>query len=220
MPTQTQGAALLDVDGTLVDTTFHHALAWWRACIDCGVPTPLWRLHRLIGMGSDQLLEELVGEAREDLTRRWEAHFDELKPEIRALPGAAELVERLHGLGLAVVYATSGRAEDVGLLREIIGADEWVHAAVNSSEIESSKPEADIFELALERAGTAPDRAVVVGDTVWDAKAAKASGVTCIGVRTGGIGEAELLAAGAVQVYDDALDLARHLDDSPFSDLA
>jgi HAD superfamily hydrolase (TIGR01509 family) len=219
MPSSPVGAALLDVDGTLVDTTFHHALAWWRACIDCGVPTPLWRLHRLIGMGSDQLLEVIVGEEREELTERWEARFQELKPEVRALPGAAELVERLDARGLAVVYATSGREEDIGHLREVIGADEWVHAAVSSNEVDASKPEPDIFRLALERAGVAATSAVVVGDTVWDAKAAAALGITCIGVRTGGISEAELLGAGAVQVYDDALDLAENLDRSPFADL-
>ncbi len=220
MPKSPVGAALLDVDGTLVDTTFHHALAWWRACIDCGVPTPLWRLHRLIGMGSDQLLQEIADRDHEELTERWEAHFQDLKPEVRALPGAAELVERLDDLGFAVVYATSGRKDDVDHLREVIGADEWVHAVVSSNEVDASKPEPDIFRLALERAGVAAASAVVVGDTVWDAKAADAVGITCIGVRSGGISEAELMEAGAAQVYDDALDLADNLDRSPFAALA
>jgi HAD superfamily hydrolase (TIGR01509 family) len=214
-----RGAALLDVDGTLVDTTFHHALAWWRACIDGGVPTPLWRLHRLIGMGADQLVDEVAGGERPDLEERWIEHFDGMKAELRPLPGAKDLVEALAERGLRVVYATSGREEDVGLQRELVGADDWVTEVVNSGEVEASKPAPDIFRLALERAEVSPERAVVVGDTVWDAKAAAACGVTCIGVRSGGIGDAELREAGAVAVYDDAAHLAAELDRSAFATL-
>ena len=212
-------AALLDVDGTLVDTTFHHALAWWRACQDAGAPVDLWRLHRLIGMGSDQLLEAIGHAGRDDLADRWQEHFDGMKRELRPLPGAAALVQALRERGVLVVYATSGRAEDVDDLRELIGADEWVHATVNSSEVEASKPAPDIFSLALERAGAQPGDAVVVGDTVWDAKAAQACGVACIGVRSGGIAEAELLEAGAVAVSDDDGDLTARLDESAFAPL-
>lgn len=219
MSAQPTGAALLDLDGTLVDTTFHHALAWWRAFVDCELEVPFWRIHRLIGMGSDQLLEELVGEEREDVTERWEAHFEVMKPEVRALPGAPELVAGLHARGLAVVYATSGREEDVDRLRQVIGADEWVHAVVSSTEVEASKPSPDIFRLALERAGVPAERAVVVGDTVWDARAAGACGIPCVAVRTGGISDPELREAGAAAVYDDAGDLLEHLDDSPFATL-
>jgi beta-phosphoglucomutase-like phosphatase (HAD superfamily) len=101
-------AALLDVDGTLVDTTFHHALAWWRACQEEGVTVDMWRLHRLIGMGSDQLLEAIGCAGREDLADGWQRHFDGMKDELRPLPGAAELVRTLHERGVSVVYATSG----------------------------------------------------------------------------------------------------------------
>ena len=212
-------AALLDVDGTLVDTTFHHALAWWRACQEEGVTVDMWRLHRLIGMGSDQLLEAIGCAGREDLADGWQRHFDGMKDELRPLPGAAELVQTLAERGVTVVYATSGREEDVEDLRKLIGADEWVHATVNSSEVEASKPAPDIFTLALERADAEPAGAVVVGDTVWDAKAAGACGVACIGVRSGGIGDAELLGAGALAVYDDAADLAGSLDDSPVAEI-
>ena len=212
-------AALLDVDGTLVDTTFHHALAWWRACEEEGVAVDMWRLHRLIGMGSDQLLEAIGCAGREDLADGWQRHFDGMKDELRPLPGAAELVRTLHERGVNVVYATSGRAEDVEDLRRLIGADEWVRATVNSSEVDASKPAPDIFTLALERAEAEPADAFVVGDTVWDAKAAGACGVACIGVRSGGIADAELLDAGALAVYDDAADLARSLDDSPVAEI-
>jgi HAD superfamily hydrolase (TIGR01509 family) len=210
-------AALLDVDGTLVDTTFHHALAWWRACQEEGVAVDLWRLHRLIGMGSDQLLDAIGCEGRDDLADGWQRHFDGMKAELRPLPGAADLVRTLHERGVRVVYATSGRAEDVEDLRALIGADEWVHATVNSSEVDASKPAPDIFRLALERAGAEPGDAVVVGDTVWDAEAAGACGVACIGVRSGGIADADLRSAGASAVYDDVADLVGSLDGSPLA---
>jgi HAD superfamily hydrolase (TIGR01509 family) len=216
MQTSTPPAALLDVDGTLADTTFHHALAWWKACRDGGLEIPVWRLHRLIGKGSDQLLGAIGADGRHDLTDRWQRHFDEMKPEVRALPGAAELVHALADRGLRVVYATSGREEDVESLRSVIGADQWVHATVDSSEVKESKPAPDIFRLALERAEAAPNRAVVVGDTVWDAEAAGTCGIPCIGVRSGGVSASELREAGAAEVYDDAADLLAHLDTSPF----
>ena len=219
MPNPSNPAALLDVDGTLVDSTFHHAMAWWRACRDGGLEIPAWRLHRLIGMGSDQLLEAIDAVGRDDLTEGWEAHFDSIKGEVRALPGAADLVHALADRGLRVVYATSGREEDVEVLRGVIGADEWVHGVVNSSEVEASKPAPDIFSLALQRAESAPSSAVVVGDTVWDAAAAGACGISCIGVRSGGVSAEELLHAGASAVYDDAADLVAHLDESPFGPL-
>ena len=219
MPTSAHPAALLDVDGTLVDSTFHHAMAWWRACRDGGLEIPVWRLHRLIGMGSDQLLQAIDAEDRDDLTDGWEAHFDSMKAEVRALPGAAELVQALADRGLRVVYATSGREEDVEVLRGVIGADEWLHGVVNSSEVEASKPAPDIFRLAIERAGSGPSSAVVVGDTVWDAAAAGACGIPCIGVRSGGVSAEELRDAGAVAVYDDPADLVAHLDESPFGPL-
>lgn len=216
MPATAPTAALLDVDGTLVDTTFHHAMAWWRACRDLDLHLPVWQLHRLIGMGSDQLLQEIADEQHDDLTKRWEVHFEAVRAEVRALPGAAGLVRSLHNRGLRVVYATSGREEDVEAMRAVVDADRWVHAVVSSSEVEASKPAPDIFELALERAGATAERAVVVGDTVWDAEAAAACGIACIGVRTGGVGDAALRAAGVVAVYDDAAAIADDLDASPF----
>ena len=217
-------AALLDVDGTLVDTTFHHAVAWWRACRDAGIELPVWRLHRLIGKGSDQLLESILGpeeaEARhEELTSRWEQHWEVVRGEVRALPGAPQLVRALADGGLRVVCATSGREEDVDAMQDLIGAGASVHAVVNASEVVQSKPAPDIFRLALERAGSAASHAVVVGDTVWDAEAAAACGVPSIGVRSGGVSDAELRGAGVLAVYDDAADLLANLAASPLGPL-
>lgn len=207
-------AVLLDVDGTLVDTNYGHTVAWWRALRDADVVTPMWRLHRLIGMGADQLIEAVVGEERPELEESWSSHFQPFKAEAVALPGARDLVRELSERGATVLLATSGKSDDVEHLRKVIDADEWIDDAVNSGEVDASKPAPDIFALALDRAGVDAGRAVVVGDTVWDVKAADACGLRCIGVLTGGISRAELADAGAVEVYEDAAELARRLDDS------
>ena len=212
-------AVLLDVDGTLVDSNYFHALAWSRAFRRADRTTPMASFHRLIGMGADQFLTELVGEHDKDLESYWQEEFAKLRGEIQPTPGAKDLVRALHDRQAKVLYATSGQPQDVEVMREIIGADEWVDAVVNSSEVDASKPAPDIFELALERAGTTAEHAIVVGDTVWDVKAATACGLRCVGVTTGGIGARDLTAAGAVAVYDSPADLLDRLDGSPVGEL-
>src|SRR4051794_18998699 len=171
-------------------------------------------------MGADQMLERLDVDDAEALEDGWTKAFAELRDEIVATPGARDLVRALSERGLTTVYATSGQSQDVQALRDVIGADEWIDAAVNSEEVEASKPAPDIFELALERAGVGADRAVVVGDTVWDIEAARACGLPCITVTTGGISRAELEAAGAAAVYASPADLLDHLDESPVGRLS
>jgi HAD superfamily hydrolase (TIGR01509 family) len=212
-------AALLDIDGTLVDSNYFHALAWYRAFREQGRDVLVTDLHRLVGMGADMLIERITGGEDADAEDGWAEAFAELRDEIVATPGAKELVRALKERGATTVYATSGQPQDVDALREIIGADEWIDDAVNSSEVEQSKPAPDIFRLALERAGATPERAVVIGDTVWDVEAAHALGARCIALTTGGISRAELEAAGADAVYDSPGDLLDHLDDSPFGGL-
>ena len=210
---------LFDVDGTLVDTNYFHTLAWYRAFADVGETVPMWRLHGLIGMGSDQLQEEILGEEREELKEGWTKHFEQLMGEVTALPGAADLVRAVKERGATVIYATSGEAELVEELRQVVGADEWVDGVVNSSEVENSKPAPDIFGLALERGGLRPERTVVLGDSVWDVKAAEALGLSCVCVLTGGFSRAELEKAGAAAVYDDCAAVLADLDSSPFGAL-
>jgi HAD superfamily hydrolase (TIGR01549 family) len=205
---------LLDLDGTLVDSNYFHTLAWFRALEGAGHVVPMARIHRLVGMGADQFLEELLGEYDEGLEDAWQEEFAEVRNEIPALPGAADLARTLKERGATVVLATSGKPDDVEALRQTLGADEWLDAAVNSSEVEASKPAPDIFAKALEGAKADPSDAMVVGDTVWDAKAALACGVPCVAVTCGGVSEAELRAAGAVAVYRDPADLVAHLDDA------
>jgi HAD superfamily hydrolase (TIGR01509 family) len=215
-----RSAVLLDIDGTLVDSNYFHAIAWFRSFKEQGRDVLLTDLHRLVGMGADQLIERVTGAEDPQLEAGWARAFASMRDEIVATPGASDLVRALSGRGLVTVYATSGQAQDVEALRALIGADEWIDAAVNSEEVEASKPAPDIFQLALERTEVDARDAVVVGDTVWDIEAAQASGMSCIAVTTGGISRAELEAAGAAAVYESPLDLLEHLDESPVGRLA
>jgi HAD superfamily hydrolase (TIGR01509 family) len=212
-------AALLDVDGTLVDSNYVHTLAWFRSFKTSGHVVPMARIHRLVGMGADQLLEELLGRHDPAVENGWQEEFARLRDEIPALPGAAELARALHERGVTVVLATSGKPDDVEVLRKAIGADRWVDGVVNSSEVESSKPAPDIFSKALDVAGAEPADAVVVGDTVWDVRAAAACGLPCVAVTCGGISRSELDEAGAVAVYRDPEELVAELDRSPLARL-
>jgi HAD superfamily hydrolase (TIGR01509 family) len=212
-------AALLDVDGTLVDTTYLHALAWWRAFRHHGTDVTLARVHRLIGLGSTQLVTEVAGGERPEVVDTWTREFTELRDEATVTPGARELVRHLAGRGIAVVLATSGREEDTHHLRALLDVDDALADVVSADEADDAKPAPDIFGLALDKVGVGPERAVAVGDTVWDVRAATATGVPCIAVLTGGIAEAELTAAGATQVCQDPADVLARADEGPLAPL-
>ena len=212
-------AVLLDLDGTLVDSNYFHTEAWFRALAASGHVVPMARIHRLVGMGADKLLEDLLGEYDEALEEAGQSEFAKLRDDVLALPGAADLARVAKERGATVVLATSGKPDDVEVLRRTLGADEWIDAAVNSSEVDQSKPAPDIFARALEVAGATPGDAIVVGDTVWDVKAATACGVPCVAVTCGGIAEQELAHAGAAAVYRDPEDLVASLDGSPLGPL-
>lgn len=216
MNTAAGRAVLFDIDGTLVDTNYLHVLAWRRVFLEHDEPQiTAAQVHRLIGMGSDELLEALFGRPRPELKPERARHFDALKDEIRALPGAAELLRAVHDRGARVVLATSAEKSDLEALLKAIDADDAIDAATSAGEVEAAKPAPDLFCVALEEAGTAPEATVVVGDTVWDVQAASRAGLRCVGVTSGGISGAELLDAGAVAVYDDVAALLDGLDDSP-----
>jgi len=196
-------AAILDVDGTLVDSNYHHALAWFRALRRHGVTVPIAVIHRHIGMGGDQIVAAMAGRAVEerlgDAVREAEGEcFREIVDEIVALPGARDLLQRLRGAGLRTVLASSAKAWEVERYVDILGARGVVGGWTDSADVEATKPEPDLVLAALEKAGGRP--AVLVGDSVWDCRAAGRAGVPVIGVLTGGVGEAELRGAGAVHV--------------------
>lgn len=194
---------LFDVDGTLVDTNYLHTVAWARALQRCGEPADMWRIHRLVGMGSDRLLDDLLGHDVEGAADARLEEFARFHDEIRAFPGAAELVREVRGRGLTVVLASSADADDLDACRRALDVDDAVDVVTGADDADASKPSPDIFAIACERAGLDPARAAVIGDTVWDVEAAAKIGLRCIGVLTGGIPEADLRDAGAVEVHRD-----------------
>ncbi|HVX54338.1 HAD family hydrolase [Nocardioides sp.] len=209
--------ALLDIDGTLLDSTYHHALAWARAFAEVGHPVPVWRLHRRIGMGGDRIVTEILGaelaeEVGEEVSSRWEAAYDEVIGATRLLPGARELLDGLRAAGLEVVLASSSIPKHAEHALRLLVADDRADAWTTAEDAAESKPHPELLEAALDR--TRGDRAVMIGDATWDAIAAARVGVPTIGLRCGGFGEAELRAAGAVAVYDDPADLLAHLDEA------
>jgi HAD superfamily hydrolase (TIGR01509 family) len=210
---------LLDVDGTLVDSNYHHTIAWSRAFRDHGCNARLAAIHRLVGMGSSQLLETLIGRPDENIAKSWRTHFDELLPEVVAFDRAGELMRALHDRALTVVLATSSPQDLLEAFQDKIGATEAVDVVVTANDVEEAKPEPDVFEAALAKAGLARERAIVVGDSVWDAQAAARARLACLALETGGFSGAELERDGVIAVYEDAGDLLDHLDDSPLAAL-
>lgn len=211
---------IFDVDGTLVDTNYLHTVAWARAVRDAGEVAPMYRIHRLIGMGSERLVEELLGHASEATSDGHTRHFEKLMAEIQAFPGARDLLEEVHRRGAEVVLATSASEEQLNAMLKALAAPAGVVGHMtNKDDVEQSKPAPDIFRTALDGAGLEPERAIVVGDTVWDVESAAGCGMRVIGVLTGGTTRHQLEEAGAVAVYDDPADLLAHLDDSPLAEL-
>lgn len=199
---------LFDVDGTLLDTNYLHVLAWWQAFRDTGHDeVTMASIHRAIGIASEGLVEHLVGRpddaAVEAHTRRYEA----LRDQVVAFPRTAELVEVCAKHGLTVVLATSGKEADLEWMVPAVGAGKSIAGATTSSAVDQAKPAPDLLSAAMAEHGLSPKRTVVVGDTVWDVESARRAQLPCIALTCGGISRAELLEAGAAEVYDDPADL-------------
>jgi HAD superfamily hydrolase (TIGR01509 family) len=211
-------AALLDVDGTLVDTNYHHALAWYRAFRRHEIVLPLWRIHRHIGMGGDQLVASLCGEHGEerlgDEVRAAEKDlYMELIGEVEPLPDARRLIEVLKARGHAVVLASSAKSHEVDHYLDLLDARELVDGWTTAADVERTKPHPDLVAAGLEKAGGGPG--VMVGDSTWDCEAARRCGIPTVGLLTGGFAEQELLDAGAEIVFESIADLIRGIDRTP-----
>lgn len=209
---------LFDIDGTLVDSNYLHVHAWHRAFDDLGMDVESWRIHRRIGMDGSALLDELVPNLADDVSDRLSdlhsRYYQETTGLLRPLSGALRLLDEVAASGLQVVLATSAPEDELKVLRRVLERDDIVSAITSSEDVDTAKPEPDIVEVALEKAGVEPDRAVFVGDTVWDIRAANRAGVSCICLESGGIDRRLLFAEGAVAVFENPLDLVDHLDDS------
>jgi HAD superfamily hydrolase (TIGR01509 family) len=218
--TATRPAVLFDLDGTLLDTNWFHTVSWWEALREAGEDIAMARIHPLIGMGSDQLLTELLGEEREGLSDLHSKYYTPYKKELHAFPRAAELLAAVARRGAQVVLATSSKEEDLGELLDALGAEEGVIGEiVHGDMVGSSKPAPDIFAVALERLKLDPEQCMVVGDTRWDIEAAAKCGLDVVSVLTGGWTRKDLTDVGAVAVYEDVAELLEELDDSPLARL-
>jgi len=221
--TDTQSAALFDIDGTLVDSNYLHIESWSRAFADLGIDVDDWRIHRSIGMDSGKLLDALIpaeveehGEKAKELHA---SHYGELTDRLRPFAGARELVRELDRRGVRVVLATSAPANELEILRKVLDVDGALSGTTSSEDVGTAKPEPDIVAVALEKAQVDAAAAAFIGDAVWDFVAARKLGLVCVGVLSGGYSATELLEAGAEEVYDDVADLLEHLDDSPLTAL-
>ena len=207
---------LLDVDGTLVDSNYHHVVAWRLAFTRHGVDVPAARIHQAVGMGGDRLVGAVAGDDVEercgdDVRQAWEAGYDAMIDQVRPLPGAADLVRAFAGTGVKVVLASSGKTKHLDAARRLLDVDEHLAGVTTNNDVETSKPAGDIFSTALAACGGT--RGLVVGDTPWDAKAAAACGMPCVLLRTGGFCDADLRAQHPVlDVLDTPADVATRVE--------
>jgi HAD superfamily hydrolase (TIGR01549 family) len=211
-------AAILDVDGTLVDTNYQHAIAWYRAFRRNDVVLPVWRIHRHIGMGGDHLVKALAGEEvddekGDDIRDAEKELYEELIDEVQPLDGAIDLIRDLKEAGHAVVLASSAKEDEVDHYLDLLEARDLADGWTTSADVEATKPEPDLVRAAVEKAGGG--EAVMVGDSTFDCEAAQRAGLETVAVLTGGFSEQELRDAGAVVVFESIEDLRASLDDTP-----
>ena len=211
-------AAILDIDGTLVDTNYQHAIAWWRAFKQHGHVLPMWRIHRHVGMGGDQLVAALCGDDVEkdkgdDIRAAEKALYLAFIEEVEPMAEARDLIVDLKDRGHQVVLASSAKENEVDHYLDLLNARDICDGWTTSADVESTKPSPDLVLAALKKAGT--DDGVMIGDSIFDAKAATRAGIPTVGLLTGGFSEEELRDAGAVAVYDSIADLRADLDGTP-----
>ncbi|GAC1321798.1 MAG: HAD family hydrolase [Thermoleophilaceae bacterium] len=211
-------AAILDIDGTLVDTNYQHAVAWYRAFRQHGIVLPVWRIHWHIGMGGDQLVTALTDDQTEhdrgdDLRAAEKALYMALIDEVEPMRGSRELIEELKRRGHVVVLASSAKEDEVEHYLDLLDARELADGWTTSADVEATKPEPDLVKAALEKADVSGP-ATMIGDTPWDIEAAAGAGVETLAVRTGGFSKAELEEAGATGVFDSVEDLRKRLDET------
>jgi HAD superfamily hydrolase (TIGR01509 family) len=210
---------LFDVDGTLVDTPYLHAVCWAEALRQGGHHVPMATVHRAIGMGGEELLDHLIGSHRdrggdEALHTAHLTLYKQHWGRLQALPGAAELLRACATHELRVVLASSASQEELAALRSALDADDAIDDATSSADAGSGKPAPDILQAALEQSALAPQRCVFVGDAVWDGQASARAGVVFIGLTCGGTSEAELRENGAIEVWRDPAHLLANLERS------
>ena len=211
--------AILDIDGTLVDTNYHHAVAWYRAFRAHGVVVPLWKIHRHQGMGGDQLVPTLIGKEKSDelgdeIRATEKDLYGDLIDEVEPVGGARELILELQARGHFVVLASSAKKVELEHYLKLLDVEEVVDAWTSSEDVEATKPEPDLVRAAIDK-GKGRE-ALMIGDSTYDVEAAERAGVKTIAVLTGGFGQEELQAAGAISVFESVARLRQNLYQTPF----
>jgi phosphoglycolate phosphatase-like HAD superfamily hydrolase len=212
--------AVLDVDGTLVDTNYHHAISWYRAFRDHGLTLPVWRIHRHIGMGGDHLVAALAGQRVEDrqgdsIRAAETALYADLIGEVEPFADARRLLELLAERGHRLVLASSGKRDDIEHYLDLLDARGLIEAWTSSADVERTKPDPDLVVTAVDKVGGG--EAVLVGDSTFDCEAAARAGVPTVAILTGGFSDQELRQAGAKAVFESLTELCQRLDETPLA---
>jgi HAD superfamily hydrolase (TIGR01509 family) len=213
-------AILLDLDGTLTDSVYQHALAWHKALELSGINLSVWRIHRRIGMSGGLLAESLSRETGHELTEKEAAKMKKAHArlfaaqlrDVRPLPGAKELVRHLTRMKVPWAIATSGALASAGPLLKLVDLPPGV-PVITRDDVQHAKPNPDLWLAAAARLGVPIESAIAVGDSVWDLLAARRARALGVGLLTGGYGQEELERAGAYRVYEDPADLLLHIDE-------
>lgn len=218
MSSKRSTAAILDIDGTLIDTNYHHAVAWFRAFRQHGHVVPIWQIHRHIGMGGDKLVSALLSEEVEeregdDIRAAEKALYFTFIEEVEPLRGARALMEDLRDRGAAVILASSAKADEVDHYLDMLDARSLADGWTTSADVQATKPDPDLVLAALAKIGS--KNAIMIGDSTWDCHAAKAAGIKSIAVLTGGFSSEELREAGASEVFESIDELRQSLDETP-----
>lgn len=211
---------LFDVDGTLVDTNYLHAVAWWQAFRQQQLDVPMVLTHRAVGMGSDRLVDFVLEQAgvdadpdQDEMATAHDAIYSVFWPALRPLPGAQELIRHCHAAGLTTVLASSASDRELAVLQRVLDCDDAIDITTGKGDAGTSKPAPDIVDVALRKSGLAVADALFVGDSVWDVKASVQLELPCIGLECGGTSAAELLAAGAITTYPNPRELLAHREE-------
>lgn len=215
-------AILFDIDGTLVDSNDLHVLAWEEAFAAQGFRFSRETIHAQLGKGSDMLIPSLLPGSEQALRDRLARSHSEIYKgryldEVKPFPRAHALLEHVRNAGQKVVLASSASREEVDHYLKLLGAEAVVSAVTTAADVRHTKPAPDIFAAALGKAGTAPEAAIVVGDTPYDVEAARKCGLEAVALRSGKFGDEVLARAGPVAIYDDVATLLDDYDHSPLS---
>ena len=214
-------AVIFDVDGTLVDSNDAQARSWVDALKEFGYSVPYEKVRPLIGMGGDKVLPEIIGvqkdseKGKQISKRRSEIFKEKYLPNVKPFPDAQKLLDRMRKQGLKLAIATSAQPDELRPLLQIVGAADLIEDKTSARDVESSKPDPDVMQVALKRVGYPPNEVVMIGDTPYDIEAARKAGVGTIAFRCGGWSDSDL--AGAIAIYNDPADLLAHYDSSPLA---